>query len=428
MNRRFWIDWKWREFLPGSMTLAVALAAALASSSAAHAGNRFFAVALSVLALLMAVVAGSILVPKLLAQVRWKALASLQLFTFTGLGIFFTFLIAVLAIAALNTGNNLLFLIVSALLVSYLLSGILAKLVLSGLAIGYHFPEQVYATRPTHFLWTLRNEKRWMPSFSLRAETCLEGLNGTSHSVTFYFPFLEAERTHSHAVKYKFSRRGVYRIAKVNLMTRFPFGFFQRGRALHPAREVLVYPEVQPIENFMHLLPFLQGERETLIKGQGESLYQIRGYQNGDTFKHIHWRSTAKVGHLMVRDFSQDYENQVCICLDNTQSHEKFENAVTLAASIASHFHDEGARVQLVTSGGSSSPHGSRGDQLVQILEMLTRLEVEPTIVSFWELIPLRTSFVRPDEVFKIVITPSPPGSVPAQIWRTSHTIHFQQL
>src|SRR2546428_900781 len=142
MNRRFWIDWKWREFLPGSVILTLALLAALASSGAAQAGNRFFAVVLSLLALVMACVAGMILVPKLLAQVRWRILASLQLFSVTGIGIFSTFLIVVLAIAALNTGNNLLFLIVSALLVSYLVSGILAKLVLSGLAIGYHFPAQ----------------------------------------------------------------------------------------------------------------------------------------------------------------------------------------------------------------------------------------------------------------------------------------------
>ncbi len=428
MNRRFWIDWKWREFLPGSVILTLALLAALASSGAAQAGNRFFAVALSLLALVMAFVAGMILVPKLLAKVRWRILASLQLFTFTGLGIFSTFLIAVLAIAALNTGNNLLFLLVSALLVSYLVSGILAKLVLSGLAIGYHFPAQVYATRPTHFLWTLRNEKRWIPSFSLRAETCLEGTVGANQTVSFYFPFLEAERTHSHTVRYKFPRRGVYRIAKVNLMTRFPFGFFQRGRALHPEREVLVYPEVKPIENFMHLLPFLQGDREALMKGQGESLYQIREYRNGDAVRHMHWRSSAKVGQLMVRDFAQGYENQVCICLDNNRAHEKFEAAVTLAASIASHFHDEGARLQLVTASGCTNLARSRGEQLLEILEMLTRVEIDNSAVSFWELIPQRMSFVRPDEVFKIVLTPAPTGSVPTNIWRTSHVIYFHQL
>ncbi|HEV8132199.1 MAG TPA: DUF58 domain-containing protein [Acidobacteriota bacterium] len=428
MNRRFWIDWKWREFLPGSVILTLALIVALASSSAAHAGKYFFAATLSLLALIMALVAGMILVPKLLAQVRWRILASLQLFTFTGLGIFSAFLITVIAIAALNTGNNLLILIVSALLVSYLVSGILAKLVLSGLAIGYHFPSQLFATRPAHFLWTLRNEKRWMPSFSLRAETFLESIEGATHCLSFYFPFLEPDRTHSHTVRYKFPRRGVYRISKVNLMTRFPFGFFQRGRALHPEREVLVYPEIKPIENFMHLLPFLQGERETFRKGQGESLYQIRDYQGGDSFRHIHWRSSAKVGQLMVRDFSEGYENQVCICLDNTRPHERFEDAVTLAASVASHFHEEGAPIQLVTAGDSSNPSHSRSEQLMEILEILTRARIENTGASFWDLISRRMSFVRPDEVFKIVITSAPTGSVPAAIWRTSHVVYFHQL
>ncbi|MBI4456021.1 MAG: DUF58 domain-containing protein [Acidobacteria bacterium] len=428
MTGRFKLTPGWQDFLLGSVILVLALAAALAASGATHAGNRPFAVALSLIALLMATMAGLILVPRLLAQGHWRVLESLQLFTFTGLGIFFTLLVAILALAALNTRNNLLFLIVSALLGSYLVSGILAKLVLSGLAIGYRFPDQVYAARPAYFLWVLRNEKRWVPTFSLRAETCLRRADESLDVVSLYFPFLEADRTYSRTIKHQFPLRGLYRVARVNLTTRFPFGFFQRGRVLHPDHEVLVYPEVQPIENFMHLLPFLQGECEELLKGQGESLYQIRDYHAGDSFRHIHWRSSAKTGRFMVRDFSEAHERRVCVCLDDTQRHEKFERAVILAASIVSHFHDEGAHIQLVTANGSSNPERSRNEQVVEILEMLARVQTKPSVISFWELISRQALFIRPDEVFKIVLTAVPAGSVPPPIWRTSHVVYFQQL
>jgi uncharacterized protein (DUF58 family) len=106
----------------------------------------------------------------------------------------------------------------------------------------------------------------------------------------------------------------------------------------------------------------------------------------------------------------------------------KFENAVTVAASIAAHFDDEGARVQLVTAGSCTHPDQSRREQLRDILEMLARVQIDLIDGSFWNEIPQRVGFVRPDEVFKIVLTPAAPGSVPAHIWRTSHVIYFRYL
>ncbi|MBI2821248.1 MAG: DUF58 domain-containing protein [Acidobacteria bacterium] len=418
----------WKDTLPGMATLALALIAAVVAAGSTRAGNRPWAAALSLVALALAFLAGMILVPKLLSRVRLQALESLQLFRFTGLGMFFTFLVVVLAGAALNTANNLLFLIVSVLLASCLISGVLARLVLNSVAVDYRFPDHIYALRPAHFLWILRNEKRRFPIVSLRGEIRLEGTGEIGREVSLYLPFLEANRTCCKTVRYEFPSRGVYRLARVNLATRFPFGFFQRGRVLRPKREILVYPEVLPVENFMHLLPFLQGEREGLVKGQGESLYQVRQYQDGDNMRHIHWRSSAKAGRLMVRDFCQAHENRVCICLDSTQRHDKFERAVTLAASIASHFHDEGAYVQLVTGGGSSNPDRSRQEQITEILEMLAKVQARDAALSFWEHIPRCISFVRPNEVFKIVLTAAAAGSVPAPIWRTSHVIYFPQL
>ncbi|HEY2934794.1 MAG TPA: DUF58 domain-containing protein [Acidobacteriota bacterium] len=418
----------WRSFVPGSIVLAVALTAALASSAAARSGNPLAATVLAMLALVLAMLSSLMLIPKLLENIRWEFLGSAKLFSFTGQGVFVTFLIVVVTLAAVNTGNNLLFLIVSTLLVSYLISGILAKLTLSGLAIGYRFPDYVYASRPSQFLWTLRNEKRWVPTFSLRAETHLEGSDGSEYLTRLYFPFLDGERTLSQGIQFTFPTRGVYRISYVNLMTRFPFGFFQRGKVLNPEREVLVYPEIVPIDDFAHLLPFLQGDLESFRKGQGEGLYQIREYQSTDGIRQVHWRSTAKTGRLMVRDFSRVEEKRVCICLDNTRLHEKFERAITLAASIASHFHDEGAQVQLMTAGGASILDRPRREQLVEILEMLARLEVASPEAVFWDLIPKYIGYVRPDEVFKIVITPAVQGSVPGAVWRTSHVVFFNQL
>jgi uncharacterized protein (DUF58 family) len=407
--------------------MGLAMMAALASHAVGRAG-RPLSVALSLFSLATGLVAGFMLVPRLLARIRWRALESLQLFVFTGLGVFFTLLVAVLAVAALNTGNNLLFLVVSVLLASYLVSGMMAKLSLSGLAVSCRFPEEIHATAPSTFVWVVQNEKRRLPTFSLRAEIFLQALDGTCQSVSLYFPVLEVRQTGTRTLKQTFACRGVYRVVRVNLTTRFPFGFFQRGRVLHPNLELLVYPAVHPIDEFRRLLPFLQGERAVPLKGQGDSLYQIREFRGEDSIRRLHWPSSAKAGRLMVRDFMQDQDSCVEICLDNTRPHPSFERAVILAASVTVYFQGQGAEVRLVTADGASDPALARSLQQAEILGMLARVAPRNVSVSFWERLLAAQISVCPGEVFRIILTAADKDAVPPSISRFAHIVNFDQL
>lgn len=418
----------WRDWFPGGGILMLAAAAAAGSSAAARVGNRPLSVTLALLALLAAMAGGIALIPKLLSRLRWRVVESLQLFSFTSLGMFFTFLIAALAIAALNTGNNLLFLVVSALMASYLVSGILAKAALSGLEVGYRFPDQIYAASPVRFLWLVRNQKRRFPTLSLRAETCVRSSDGEEKKISLYFPFLQADRTLAHSVDFRFARRGVYRISRINLITRFPFGFFQRGRVMRPQRELVVYPQVEPVENLLRLFPRVLGEHDERRKGQGDSIFQIRDYQSGDVVRHIHWRSSAKVARPMVRDFLQTGQDRVCICLDNTRNHEKFERAVTVAAGLASYFHGEGSRVQLLTAVASSDPERPRDGQLLEILELLARVMPGADVESFPKWAWALDRSANSDAVLKILLSPGGDEMRLPPEWRGTHTLAFDQL
>src|SRR5258708_12676884 len=74
----------------------------------------------------------------------------------------------VIGIAAINTGNNLLYVVVAAFLSAILVSGIASALVLRSLTLDVHLPEHVFAGRPMLARLLLRNASSWLPSFSVR--------------------------------------------------------------------------------------------------------------------------------------------------------------------------------------------------------------------------------------------------------------------
>src|SRR5205807_3344790 len=91
-------------------------------------------------------------------------------FKMTREGWFYVGGILVIALAALNTGNNLLFLILASLIAIILMSGILSSITLSGVATRLQLPEHIFAGQPIRASIELENEKLTLPSFSLRVE------------------------------------------------------------------------------------------------------------------------------------------------------------------------------------------------------------------------------------------------------------------
>ena len=96
---------------------------------------------------------------------------------------------------------------------------------------------------------------------------------------------------------------------------------------------------MEPTDEFFEVLPLITGEFETFARGRGDDLYRIREYMPEDSARHVDWKATAKSGSLKVREFSREDERKVRLVFDNpspgTVSEQAYENAVTLAASLA---------------------------------------------------------------------------------------------
>jgi uncharacterized protein (DUF58 family) len=237
-------------------------------------------------------------------------------------------LIGVIAIAALNTGNNLLFIILASLLAGILVSGIHSHLVLTGLEMEFVLPEHVFAEQAMISRVVLANEKWLLPSFSVTVEAKEEkrkkenrradhpGASST-RLFTSYIPKRSEVTQH---VEMTFPRRGRYTQEGFRVSTKFPFGFLKKSRVVALTREILVLPSIKPTEEFYEILPLISGEVESFFKGRGVDLYAIRDYQEGDTSRHVDWKASAKAQQLKVREFTRRTSGVVwCLTCDRSR-------------------------------------------------------------------------------------------------------------
>ncbi len=407
----------WVKFLLALVGLGLAFGAALFSTVSRDAGNVWATVVLASTSLVLATLVGLVTVPYLARRVAVERLRESFDYDVTKAGIGYVLVTLVIGIAALNTGNNLLYIIVAAMLASILVSGSVSAWVLRYLELDVQLPEHVFAGRPVVGRIVVRNPRRALPAFSVRVVSTHKRKKKTSkqwkwEATTFafpfnrpaeqqwlrlpdrrlrrvtilppppgifqgmaYFPFVPPQSDMSADLELKFDQRGCYREDSFGLATRFPFALFTKTRHVALPREVLVYPRIEPTDEVMEILPVVRGDWESFIRGRGSELYRIREYMPEDSARHVDWKATAKSGSLKVREFAREDERRICIFFDNPAcgaiTERDYDKAVDLTASLAWHFSTQEAEVSFVVPG-----HPRTRD----IHEFLARLAViEPT-------------------------------------------------
>ncbi len=263
-------------------------------------------------------------------------------------GWIYTLAVIVIGVAAVGTANNLLFLIVAAMLSALLVSGFISRLSLAGLELDLVLPEHISARHGVAGRIFLRNNKRWAPSFSI----LLEGAPGSSFSSAMFFPVISGGATVEEMVEATFERRGLYREDSFRFSTRFPFGFTERNAQVTLRREVLVYPRLAPRADFDDLLREIRGEIAAHYRGRGSDFYRIRPYEPFESARHVDWRASAHTGELQVREFEREQENLLELFFDLEATPEQntwFEKTVECCAYIAWWAMERGARLRFRT-------------------------------------------------------------------------------
>jgi uncharacterized protein (DUF58 family) len=540
MNRQ-----AWRDFFITVFFLGIAFIIALLSSVAAEQNNTRLAAIAAAISLLLALIGALYIIPRLARNIRLEFLRFAIRTTVTVEGLLFIVFLIVIGFAAWNTGNNLLYLVLSAMLAFLLAANLIGRISLADLSIQLRFPDHIFAGEPAAISVTLVNHKRYMPSYSLTVEALSDSAadqarkpedddeedeetpasrvadgggrgfqNGRSRAgenpagspptgrrrITIappnalgklaYFLLVPRQASARQRAEHTFNRRGRYPITGFRIATRFPAGFFKKWKRIEATGEILVYPKPQPISDFYHALPMLAGQIESHARGSGDDLYAIRRYHPSDHMRNIDWKATAKTLQLMVRDHMREDEWRLTIVFDtelpaslkNVSTPveqdsepegasealaafvEKFERGILLAASLANHFIQERADVELITTGerqnvASGSGHG----HLYKILNRLATLQpdrrepVDEEKRRRWFL-PARTQkriaeratedespraranggiawrlldevpVLADDRRFKVLITSAAKGTIPAHVWRSAHVVFMDDL
>ena len=425
-----------RAFFLSMAALSVALVLALYSGAAAELGRLRLASISALAALLVAGWVGVTLVPVLARRTPLRWLGYKMEYKITREGWLYVLGIILISLAALNTGNNLLFLILASLIAIILMSGILSSITLSGVAMRLQLPEHIFAGQPVRASIELENEKLTLPSFSLRVEavTAKNSPPAALLETPVYFPYLPKRGRAQQTVPISFPARGLYRQDTFRIVTRFPFGFLQKSHRVELRTEALVYPSVEPTREFFEILPGLQGAMESLAKGRGQDLYALRDYVPTDSARHVHWKASARLGSLMVREFTREEDARVLLVLDPHISApavgaapqiaaDRFERAVTLCAGVAWHFFERSAQLQF-RSAGLETTLAPAEENIFAILHHLALVQPLPPDPQH----ALLTKLAVSPELFKIIVTSQPHGSIPVSLWHSSYVIFLEDL
>lgn len=266
----------------------------------------------------------------------------------TSTGLVFLVALALTGFAAFASANNLLFLLLAAMLATLLVNGFVSRIGIAGLELDVQLPDHNCARRAVAARLVLRNAKRWMPSFSIR----LVGVEDSVFTTELYFPVLPAGAAVETIVDVQFARRGVHRQDSFLFSSRFPFGFAERRARVVMKREVLVYPALDPRPGFDQLAAEIAGEAESRFRGRGHDFHRIRPYEPFESARHVDWRATAHTGEMQVREFARDEEHLITLFLDLEVPREKeewFERAVECCAFLAWRCAQSGARIRFRT-------------------------------------------------------------------------------
>src|SRR4029077_1451337 len=151
--------------------------------------------------------------------------------------------VTVVVFAAINTANNLLYMVLSALLAVLLLSGFLSGLNFRFLKILVRVPSHCFAGEPFPISIQISNEKRMFPSFSILFEPAY---GSAFHFSSFYVPVVRSLASTPQMGQAMITRRGRFSMKQVQASSRYPFGFFLKKRTYPAEAECICYPEIIP--------------------------------------------------------------------------------------------------------------------------------------------------------------------------------------
>ena len=234
-------------------------------------------------------------------------------------------------------------------------------------------PPRVHAGGASRVELTVRNTgSRRSPVLSAR-----DPFGGGHRWARFLIAPLAPDESARAAYRLPTDRRGIFDLGPMELQLEDPFGLAAGSRLAAAATRLTVYPRVDPVPPLPLTRgndPYAGADHPTALAAAGEDFYALREYQVGDDLRRVHWKATARLDELMIRQEEMPWQGRATVVVDlrrQVHSPASLEVALSAAASVVSACWRHRSLVRLVATDGADSGFAAGHAHAEAILEHL---------------------------------------------------------
>jgi len=253
----------------------------------------------------------------------------------TRIGTSYVVFTVVIGFAALNTGNNALYIALTFMLGCLLLSGIASKGGLKHLAVELTAVDQAWAGRPADARLRVVNRSR---IWNVRDVV----ITSDDLAAPVLIPLIGRRSEIEVAASFLFQRRGVVELKRLDFYTRYPFGFFLKKRRIRMQGEVVVFPCILGEGAAHEAFRPVHGDESTINRpGAGTEIHSFREYVRGDSLRHVYWKKSASLGRWIMKQTEAEAARAVHVVVDpyrrRSTTDDEFEEMISEAATFVFH-------------------------------------------------------------------------------------------
>jgi len=203
-------------------------------------------------------------------------------------------------------------------------------------------------TRPRFGSWDITVEEQIQREPSVSGSSHNHHHNKDNHDkpiwTSVFFPYIPCGQERSGTYRGRLVQRGRYRLGPMRISTQFPFGLFCRTLTIGQSDTLYVYPRLGRLTRHWlarHRKSLAGADRRQSRPGPEGDFYGVREWRGGDSLRLIHWRSSARTGKFVVRQFEQPHNRDVAILVDlwmpdqpSADQRNNVELAVSFAATV----------------------------------------------------------------------------------------------
>lgn len=262
----------------------------------------------------------------------------------TRAGIVYVIIMSVMFIGSILGKTNMLMFVFAMMIGPWVLNGWIAFSMLRKTHAKRTLPRRATAGELVSVEIEVENQKWFFDSWLLTARDQATHDRDTLQPACLFVRIPARQKRRGHYFV-RFAQRGRYRFGAIELSTHFPLGLIERGLLCDANDSLIVHPRVGRLTSRwrreMWNASELVEQRRSCVGLFEDEFHRVREYRPDDNPKSIHWRTTARRGELMVREYHQTRDRELIVLVElwqpvhpTTSDLDRVELATSLAATL----------------------------------------------------------------------------------------------